>query len=419
MKEVLSMPSLPKNRLAYGLMLALGSHVALAESPTPSTEEMWKIIQEQQKTIELLKAKLETTEATVEDTKEQVAANTEAVEVVEDSAIASTSFLNDTSIGGYGELHYNNLDGEQAEVDFHRFVLFVEHEFNDRLRFFSELELEHSLSGDGKPGEVELEQAYVQYDLNDQHSINAGLYLLPVGLLNETHEPNTFYGVERNNVEKNIIPTTWWEAGLGLTGELAAGWRYDVMLSSGLSTPTSGSNAYLIRSGRKKVAEAPGEDGAITGRIRYTGIPGLELGLSAQYQTDITQGAEGIDASLFEAHVDYRTGGFGLRALYAGWFLDDGNPLTGPAAMGRDRQEGFYIEPSYRFKLANLGEAGVFARYQQWNNNAGGSADDNEQVDIGVNYWPHPSVVFKFDYQFENQTAGDNDGFNLGVGYQF
>lgn len=407
-----------RTALASAIMMAISAPHAAAES-APSAEEMWKIIQQQQKTIEALQQKLNATEANVADTQEQVAANTEAVEEVESTASTAASWAERTSVGGYGELHYNNLDGEDAEVDFHRFVLFFDHEFNDRLRLFTELELEHSLSGDGKPGEVELEQAYIQYDLNSQHAINAGLYLVPVGLINETHEPNTFFGVERNNVEKNIIPTTWWEAGLGLTGEVAPGWKYDVMLSSGLSTPTSGSNAYKIRNGRQKVAEAPGEEGAITGRIRYTGMPGLQVGLTAQYQTDITQGAEDIDAQLIEAHIDYRSGGFGLRALYAGWWLDDGNPITGPAAIGRDRQDGFYIEPSYRFQLANLGEAGVFVRYQQWNNNAGGGADDQEQVDIGMNYWPHPNVVFKFDYQFENEAAGDNDGFNLGVGYHF
>ena len=38
---------------------------------------------------------------------------------------------------------------------------------NDRIRFFSELELEHLLSGDDKAGEVELEQAFVEFNLND------------------------------------------------------------------------------------------------------------------------------------------------------------------------------------------------------------------------------------------------------------
>lgn len=402
-------------RLSSAIALALGvsiSGFAAAES-TPSTEEMWKIIQQQQQTIEALKSKLDNTEQKVVATEQKVAANTEAVEEVEET---SSSFLGDkTTIGGYGELHYNNLDGKTDAVDFHRFVLFFGHEFNDKWRFFSELELEHALSGDDKPGEVELEQAYIEYDINETNHLKAGLYLVPVGIINETHEPPTFYGVERNNVEKNIIPATWWEAGIGVNGEIAPGWKYDVMLSSGLET--SAGSSYKIRSGRQKVAQAIAENGALTGRVRYTGVPGLEVGVTAQYQDDLTQ-IENISANLLEAHIDYQRNGFGLRALYASWWLDDGPALTGPAAIGADRQTGFYVEPSYKFNTP-VGQAGVFARYQEWNNLAGSDADDNEQVDIGVNYWPHENVVFKFDYQFENETAGDNDGFNLGVGYQF
>ena len=392
------------------------AEVALAEEP-PTAEQMWKIIQQQQQTIDELKARLEKTDQKVEVTQEEVAANTEAVEEVEATAAEGSAWANTTSVGGYGELHYNNLDGKTDSVDFHRFVLFFDHEFTDDFSFFSELEIEHAFSGDGKPGEVELEQAFVEYDINPNHHLLAGLYLVPTGIINETHEPPTFYGVERNVVEKNIIPATWWEAGLGFKGEMAPGWKYDLMLSSGLET--SAGAAYKIRSGRKKVAKAPGEDGAITARIRYTGIPGLELALSGQHQMDLTQGAEDISANLLEAHADFQRNGFGLRALYASWWLDDGPALTGPAALGADRQDGFYVEPSYKFRVPR-GEAGFFARYQQWNNKSGSNGgDDSEQIDVGLNYWPVEDVVFKFDYQFQNEEAGDHDGFNLGVGYQF
>lgn len=407
--------------ITSAIALTLGMGLAeVAMAAPPSAEEMWKIIQQQQEMINELKAKLDNTDQKVEATQEKVVANTKAVESVEDEVASveesSSSFAGDTTVGGYGELHYNNLDGKENQVDFHRFVLFFGHEFADDLRFFSELEVEHAFSGEGKPGEVELEQAFIEYDINPNHHVLAGLYLVPVGIINETHEPPTFYGVERNAVEKNIIPSTWWEAGIGLNGDLAPGWKYDLMLSSGLDSPTS---SFSIRSGRKKVAKAPGEDGALTGRIRYTGVPGLEVGVALQHQMDITQGDQDIDANLLEAHVDYERNGFGLRALYASWWLDDGDAGIGPKAIGADRQDGFYIEPSYKFKVAR-GEFGVFARYQEWNNKAGGNGgDDKEQIDIGFNYWPVEDVVLKFDYQFLNDAAGDNDGFNLGIGYQF
>lgn len=323
-----------------------------------------------------------------------------------------------TSIGGYGELHYNSLDSKD-EMNFHRFVLFFGHRFNERLRFFSEVELEHSLVKDTSnasgPGEVELEQAYLDFSLNDAHSARAGLFLVPVGILNETHEPPTFYGVERNPVETDIVPTTWWEGGLGLNGRFGTGFGYDVALTSGLKVPTSGSSAYKVRSGRQKVAKADANNAAVTARLKWTGAPGIELATTVQRQDDITQStvADSVagTATLWEAHAVLERGPFGLRALYATWDLDG----TGPKALGRDEQKGWYVEPS--FKLTP--KFGVFARFNEWDNEAGDATDSKKkQKDFGFNYWPHEQVVLKFDVQRQSGTAND-DGFNLGLGYMF
>lgn len=320
------------------------------------------------------------------------------------------SFMNRTKIGGYGELHYNDIDGSDAEIDFHRFVLFFNHEFNDRVRLFSELELEHSFAGDGKPGEVELEQAYVEFDINKQHSAKGGLFLVPVGLLNETHEPPTFYGVERNPVEKNIIPTTWWEAGAGLSGRLGEnGLSYDVALTSGLKVDTTGTT-LKIRGGRQSAAEAVGENLAVTGRLKYTGIAGLELAGTLHVQDDITQvGGDGVEgATLAEAHAVYENGKFGARALYAAWDID----VTNPTFANQDKQDGFYVEGSYKITP----KVGVFARHASWSTQDG---VDNEQQNFGVSYFPHENVVVKADIQQQNADAGDGDGYNLGIGYHF
>ncbi len=122
-----------------------------------------------------------------------------------------------------------------------------------------------------QPGEVEVEQAYVQFDIGENTNVDGGLFLIPVGILNETHEPPTFYGVERNPVEKNIIPTTWWEGGAMLSGHYDSGFSYDVALTSGLDGGTS------IRGGRQKVAKATANNLAATARVKYTGTRGLEL----------------------------------------------------------------------------------------------------------------------------------------------
>ena len=402
------------------LLLSAASAGAGAAAETPTVEEMWKLIQQQQREIETLKADAAKRDNQFLVVEERLDDTADAVVQVAEMAPAVGNSGGNTTLGGYGELHYNNLedqnsDGEKTELDFHRFVLFLGHEFNENTRFFSELELEHSLSGDGKPGEVELEQAYVEHDYLDNHRVKAGLFLMPVGILNETHEPPTFYGVERNPVEKNIIPATWWEGGLAGTGRFGQGFSYDATVTSGLGLEDG---EYKIRDGRQKVAKAKADALAYTGRLKYTGIAGLELGLTAQYQEDIYQDTlpETIDATLLETHATWQVGDFGLRALYARWDIDD---AINAIKLGASEQTGWYIEPSWRINNS----WGVFARYNEWNNLDGAGVDGGiAQLDVGVNYWLHPNVVFKLDFQKQEAEARNGkeyDGFNLGVGYQF
>jgi len=191
--------------------------LAMPAMAAPSQEEMWKIIQQQQQQIEALQKQLLQQQTQLRETEVKVEATATAVET-NATAPAAASWAANTTIGGYAEMHYNNWENQndapgaedRNEIDFHRFVVFLGHQFNDRLRFFSEIELEHSIAGDDQNGEVELEQAYIEYDLNSAHRAKAGLFLVPVGIINETHEPDTFYGVERNSVENKIIPTTVW-----------------------------------------------------------------------------------------------------------------------------------------------------------------------------------------------------------------
>lgn len=338
-----------------------------------------------------------------------------------------------TQIGGYGELHLNQDlgGGDNNQIDFHRWVMFLNHSFSDRIKLYSEFELEHSLAGDGAPGEVELEQAYIDFTLDHGLSAKAGLFLLPVGLLNETHEPDTFFGVERNRVENTIIPTTWWEAGLGASQTLESGLGWDLAVHSGLNVPTSGSSAFRIRSGRQKVAEAAAESPAVTGRLRYNGVPGLSLSAFAQYQHDLTQTTSDEDNSaiLVGGTLAYQNGGFGLKALIASWHID-GDSFE---ANDADHQWGGYIEPSYTWNFGGNQKLGVFARYSHYefarrsvgtndsgafNNNNGGGAFD--QFDVGLNYWPIDNVVLKVDY---NHIIDEDDEvenlLNFGVGYSF
>lgn len=346
-------------------------------------------------------------------------------EVVEDSPLDAFEGI---SLGGYGEVHYNNLSADDSdrdleEVDLHRFVLFVGKEFTDDLRFVSEFEIEHGgVEADGDPlgGEVEIEQAYIEYDVNDNAQVRGGVFLVPAGILNETHEPPTFYGVERNDVENVIIPSTWWEAGVGSTFRTNNGFSFDAALHSGLNfSGTSG----RIRSARGKISNQRLSDPAVTGRVKYTGIQGLELAASINHQTDPTQDDDTDaeddfidDATLYQAHAIYNRGRLGLRALYAQW---DFSGDIEDAAGDIDEQFGWYLEPS--FKVNNW--LGLYARYEEVE---GARVQDQfSQWEVGANWWPHTDVVVKFDYRDrshdpEAEADGrDFDGFDLGIGYMF
>ena len=366
-----------------------------------------------------LEAENQALKGQLKTTDQKVAATTEQVEkVASKPASGMASWAEKTRIGGYGELHYNNLEGkggaaDKDEVDFHRFVLFLGHTFNERTRFFSELELEHSIAGESKKGEIELEQAYVEYDFTPNHRGKAGLFLLPVGIMNETHEPPVFHGVERNPVEKDIIPATWWAGGAALSGQFGDSVSYDFAIHEGLATTAA--KSYKPRDGRQKTSEANAKNLAYTARLKWTGLPGIEIGGALQHQTDITQGLDATagSANLYELHGILSKGPFALKALYAQWDLDG----SGPAAIGADKQNGWYIEPSY--KLSE--QWALFARYNLWDNKAGDTiGSKKKQVDAGVSFKPHPDVVLKADYQQQDNDDGKNqNGFNLGVGYQF
>lgn len=326
-----------------------------------------------------------------------------------------------TTLGMYGEVHYNHFRAEdedigRSNVHAHRMVFLVGHQFSDDLRFYSEIEFEGA--PDSSDIETEVEQFFINWQLHDKVSLDIGQFLIPVGLLNETHEPNAFYGVERNPVEELVIPATWWEKGVLLHSQPLPGVAVDFALHNGLrgDVNTLGS-ADGLREFRQEFGGARTNDLAYTLRVKYTAVPGLELGATVQRQDNITQSQDlllgsAAPAMLYEAHADWHWQGFGLRGLYAQWDID--NALA--ENNGTDKLAGFYVEPSWKVTE----KVGVFARYNDWNTAANKSGEkDMQQANVGVNYWPHPNVVLKADLQNTNQPEKAGDGFNLGMGLSF
>lgn len=425
-------PPSPARRLAT-IACALLFSASVALSQDAGVAELAAELKSLKKQVSTLEARLAEAEARANTASEKPAEAPASLSSASDSQgeteLASEADSGDgwwkrTSIGGYGEMHLSlgGLDpdaspanGNRDDIDYHRWVLYFAHQFNERVKLFSELEVEHSISAPGKTGEVELEQAYLEFDLGSERWLKTGLFLIPIGFLNETHEPDTFFGVDRNPVETQIIPTTWWEGGLAYGRRFESGLAYDLAYHSSLDIPASGQ----IRSGRQKVSQAPPGEGAGTARVSYRGIPGLELGGTVQVNPDVQPSLAGsTQGFLWETHLGFRYGGFGFKGLYGAWEFD--NPAFGVNSAVIDSQNGYYLEPSYTFDT-DLGKLGFFYQFGELDFANAGAMRQETYHRAGLNYWPIDQVVLKLDYtkQERQGRTADDDTWNLGIGYSF
>jgi len=382
--------------------------------------------------------KIEILQQEIEALKDQIAKSDTGNK---SKGIQIQSIAEKTTVGGYGEVHYNNFMGdvpagstrEKDQIDVHRFVLYVGHRFNDWISLKSELELEHSNTENG--GAVELEQAYLDFNFSQRVNAKAGVFLMPVGFLNETHEPTTFYGVERNNIETRILPTTWWEAGLSVYGEIAPGWKYQTGLTSNLSAENYAKFATKgVREARRNVSEAPAENIAFHARLDYSGLPGLTVGGSVVTGNTGQDNADlnGADArlTLWDLHARYNVDKLDLRALYAQGHLGDAAKINDAFGYNQvaSRFYGWYAEAAYHVWKNGDHDLAPFVRYEKWDtqaslpsNSVRSAESNNDAWSVGANYWPHPQVVLKADYQKFDKPDGEKGDkrLNLGLGYMF
>ena len=347
-----------------------------------------------------------------------------------------------TSVGGYGEVHYTNASGPDSpgQINVRRFVVYLAHSFNDRLAFRSEVELEDAkIEGGEEGGEVALEQVYLDYLISPAFTLRAGLLLPPVGIVNEIHEPPTFNGVARPFFDRDVLPTTWRELGLGAVGTLAGstGLNYRVYLLNGLKA--EGFDAVSgIRGGRQEGREASFANPSVTGRLEWV-RPGLRVGGSFWYGGSANQdpalGTGSFDnaVALIAADVRYDVGPLMFRGVVANVSIADADQIN--AAYGGQvgsRIAGGYVEGAYNLLSllapASAQRLNAFLRYENFDTQAdvptGVVRDESlarRITTFGLSYKPVYNVVFKGDYQLQRTKAGLGEGelLSLGVGYQF
>ncbi|MFC2151150.1 hypothetical protein ACFLSE_01370 [Bacteroidota bacterium] len=364
-------------------------------------------------------------------------------------SIFDTENQNKLHFGGYGQIDYNQpLDNDfnqNGTLDVHRLILFAGYRFNEKTKFITEIEFEHV-------SEVYIEQAYLNYQLLDNISVKGGLILIPMGIINEYHEPPSFNGVERPNVDKNIVPTTWREIGLGVDGRInAASLRYQLYLVNGFNGydgagKFKGSNG--LRSGRQKGAESYISSPNYTAKVDFYGIRGLKLGLSGYFGKSQSILYDGLDKnddvaktvadssvigiSMIGLDYRYSISGFHSRGqlIYSKFSnVEEYNMFTGQD-LG-ESMIGYYAEVSYDIFHLNSSiknELTPFLRFEKYNTHnsvvSGMTANDSYSITellFGFAFKMDRGAAFKVDYQmYKNADESKfNSMLNMGIGVWF
>jgi len=352
------------------------------------------------------------------------------------------------SIGGYGETLYQNFSRTdeagapshaEDQVTLLRAVVYLGYKFDEHWLFNSELEYENAVVASDKGGEAEVEFAYVDYMRSRAVNARAGLILIPMGLVNLLHEPTTFPGAMRPDVEQRILPSTWRELGLGVYGE-AGPVSYSAYLVNGLNAAGYTADEG-IREGRQEGSEARARNWAVTGRLDYTGTAGLLVGASF-FSGKAGQGLEtpagrGVGAltTVWDAHADWRWRGLWLRGLYADSHVADAGLLnevlgfTGEESVG-SRQRGWYLQAAFDVLSLRAGSRAAlfpFVRYERFDTQARVPAgyarnpeNDASVWTLGVTFKPIEQLVFKADWQRrENRASTGVNQWNAALGYVF
>ncbi len=354
--------------------------------------------------------------------------------------ILSGNYGSAVIVGAYGEVLYNQPEASNGELDVQRLVLLFGYRFNDKTQFVTEVELEHV-------EEVFIEQAFVNYNISNSVNLRGGLMLVPMGIINEFHEPTTFNGTERPEMDNVIVPTTWREIGVGMAGRinsLSLGYQAYVFNgfksteadgAGGVSGFLQGSNG--LRGGRQKAIQSTINSPTFSTKLEYYGFPGLRMGLSTYFgqtqATDEVEDLSGANIGIFMVGLDarYSYQRFTARGQFIHTSLDDTeayNALTG-RDLGSELQ-GWYAEGAYNLlPMDKAQKLFAFVRYEKFNTHADtagnlpiNQAYDRTDITTGLSYHLAPGVVLKGDYQFRSNALESDDipdRLNFGIGVWF
>ncbi|OMP77779.1 hypothetical protein [[Flexibacter] sp. ATCC 35208] len=382
----------------------------------------------------------------------------------EDSLTAGTSSSR-TVISGYGSAFYQrDMNEQMARATLERVVLFVGHQFNSRIAFFSEMELENAkvqpnAVDNGFAGEISMEQAYLKFSLNPRQYIVAGLFVPRIGILNENHLPVNFNGVERPMVEQLVIPATWRELGIGFYGRARRiPLNYTLAVVNGLNDATFSHGSGVV-DGKAEGSGAYANNLAVTASLQYywqnfrfqvSGYAGGTNGLNARKSDSLklSHGTFSLPIYLGEADIMYSSNGFSAKAI--GTIISFPNAADVNRAYANNVAKVMYgaygelaynlLEKSVKYKEQQLN---VFGRYEILDLNSSipsnGIYDGKlkqQHIIAGFSYLPIPNIAIKADVRLLHTGAENpalvinpsparvpykvnNSLLNIGIGYSF
>ncbi|NND16315.1 MAG: hypothetical protein HKN89_08305 [Eudoraea sp.] len=353
--------------------------------------------------------------------------------------ILSGNYGSTVTVGAYGEMLYNQPESDNGELDVQRLVLLIGYRFDDRTQFVTEIELEHV-------NEVFVEQAFVNYNLG-QVNIRGGLMLVPMGIVNEFHEPTTFNGTERPAMDNVIVPSTWREIGLGVTGRAnSLNLGYQLYIFNGFkSTELDGEGVIIglmkgssgLRGGRQKAIRSTIDSPNFSGKLDYYGVPGLRLGLAGYVgRTQTDDEIDSVEGVAIKVHMIGLDARYGYRRFTARGQLIQANLSDTEAYNALTGQDlgstlsGFYLETAYNLlPLTKRQKLLAFIRYENYDTHRNtasaliaNEAYDRTDITTGLTYHIAPGVVVKGDYQFRTSALDGNDvsnQLNFGIGVWF
>lgn len=375
--------------------------------------------------IEMLKKELqelkETTQALVDETSDlKTGFNYTTVDTTKSHSglghAASKVYYSKSplSVGGYGEMYYSNTnkaDGtNSSETQVKRLITYLGYKFSDNIILNTEIEYEGGgVTASGSGDEVIVEFMYLDFLVNKNFNLRVGNMLMPMGLINEQHEPTLFTTVQRPKTAYYLIPSTWHESGAMAYGEITQGVEYKVALTTALQPNDAGGDKWL-RKGRGGSFEVQDPKLAAIVRVDYTGINGLMAGASLYNDADIV---------IWDTHIDFKKDAARVYGTYTQ------TSRSGTTGVQVKEANGGYLNASYDILSLTSYDTKLplFVQYEELTPQAkradGTSGETTKNTSFGLNFFPHPQVVLKADYVLSKTASNTDKITSLSMGFIF